>query len=159
MTAAKRTTVSALSDEQLVGLELAGELYGVPIACVQEIIRMQPITVVPNSPAFVEGMTNLRGRVIPVMDLRARFGLEATTTNGHTRIVVAELGEHTVGLIVDGVSEVLRVAADMIEPPSSLVTTADSAYLRGVAKLEDRLILLLNLACILSPQEQTTLAE
>ena len=147
-----------LGDEQLVGLELAGELYGVEIGKIQEIIRMQPITTVPNGPAFFEGVTNLRGRVIPVMDLRARFGLATDGTGHRARIVVAELGCHTVGLIVDAVSEVLRVPADAVEPPSSLVTTADSAYLRGVAKLGERLVLLLDLSRLLSSDEQGTLA-
>ncbi len=151
-------TALALGDEQLVGLELAGELYGVEIGKIQEIIRMQPITTVPNGPATIEGVTNLRGRVIPVMDLRARFGLAADGTGHRARIVVAELGRHTVGLIVDAVSEVLRVPADAVEPPSSLVTTTDSAYLRGVAKLGERLVLLLDLSRLLSSDEQGTLA-
>ncbi len=152
------TAATFVADEQIVGLELAGESYGVEIGRVQEIIRMQPITAVPNGPAFVEGITNLRGRVILVMDLRARFGLDASTSSRRSRIVVAELGAHTVGLIVDGVSEVLRVPADMIEPPSSLVMTVDSAFLRGVARLDDRLILLLDLSRILSGNESAELA-
>jgi purine-binding chemotaxis protein CheW len=144
--------------EQIVGLELAGELYGVEIGHVQEIIRMQPITMVPNGPAFVEGLTNLRGRVIPVMDLRKRFGLATSEPTRRSRIVVAELGGQTVGLIVDAVSEVLRVSADEVESPSALVTTEDSAYLRGVAKLEGRLVLLLELSRILSTAEEVALA-
>ena len=151
-------TAVLLGDEQLVGLELAGEFYGVEIGKIQEIIRMQPISAVPNGPAHLEGVTNLRGRVIPVMDLRKRFGFAATPPGRGSRIVVAELGHHTVGLIVDAVSEVLRVTADMVEPPSSLVTTADSAYLRGVAKLGERLVLLLDLSRLLSDDEQADLA-
>jgi len=142
-------TTVMVGDEQVVGLELAGEFYGVEIGRIQEIIRMQPITLVPNGPAYVEGVTNLRGRVIPVVDLRKRFGLAANEIGRQARIVVAEVGEHTVGLIVDGVSEVLRIGADMVEPPSSLVTTAGSEYLRGVAKLGERLVLLLDLGRIL----------
>ncbi len=148
----------ALGEEQVVVLELAGEAYGVEISRVQEIIRMQPITRIPNGPRFVEGVTNLRGRVIPVLDLRQRFALAVSKQTRRSRIVVGELGEHTVGLIVDGVSEVLRVPADAVEPPSTLVTTADSAYLRGVAKLGERLILLLDLSRILSQDEQADLA-
>lgn len=147
----------AAADEQIVGLDLAGEAYGVEISRIQEIIRMQPITRVPNGPAFVEGVTNLRGRVIPVLDLRRRFGLVAGEASRRSRIVVAELGQYTVGLVVDGVSEVLRVPADVIEPPSALVTTADSTFLRGVAKLDERLILLLDLASILSNDEHAEL--
>ena len=149
---------SPAGEEQVVVLELAGEAYGVEIGRVQEIIRMQPITRVPNVPVFIEGVTNLRGRVIPVLDLRRRFGLAATPPTRQSRIVVAELGSHAVGLIVDGVSEVLRVPADAVEPPSALVTTAESTYLRGVAKLEDRLVLLLDLARILTSSEHSDLA-
>lgn len=119
---------------------------------------MQPITQVPNGPEFVEGVTNLRGRVIPVLDLRQRFGLEATPPTRRSRIVVAELNQHTVGLVVDGVSEVLRVRGDIVEPPSSLVTTGDTTFLRGVAKLTDRLVLLLDLSRVLSGQEVDDLA-
>jgi purine-binding chemotaxis protein CheW len=148
-----QATAAILDEEQVVVLELAGEAYGVEIGRVQEIIRMQPITRVPNGPAFIEGVTNLRGRVIPVLDLRQRFGLHASEATRRSRIVVAELGKHTVGLVVDGVSEVLRVPAEAVEPPSALVTTSDSAYLRGVAKLGERLVLLLDLSRILSEDD------
>jgi purine-binding chemotaxis protein CheW len=140
-------------EEQVVVLELAGEAYGVEIERVQEIIRMQAITRVPNGPAGVEGVTNLRGRVIPVLDLRQRFALALSPSTRQSRIVVAELGEHAVGLVVDGVSEVLRVPADAVEPPSALVTGTDSLYLRGVAKIDERLVLLLDLARLLSGHE------
>jgi purine-binding chemotaxis protein CheW len=140
-------------EEQVVVLELAGEAYGVEIERVQEIIRMQAITRVPNGPAGVEGVTNLRGRVIPVLDLRQRFALAQSPSTRQSRIVVAELGEHAVGLVVDGVSEVLRVPADAVGPPSALVTGTDSLYLRGVAKIDERLVLLLDLARLLSGHE------
>lgn len=148
----------ALGEEQVVVLELAGEAYGVEIGRVQEIIRMQPITRIPNGPAFIEGVTNLRGRVIPVLDLRKRFGLAQSGPTRRSRVVVGELGAHTVGLVVDGVSEVLRVSDEAVEPPSTLVMTSDSAFLRGVAKLGERLILLLDLSRILSQGEQDDLA-
>jgi len=138
-------TATVNEEEQVVVLELAGEAYGVDIGRVQEIIRMQPITRVPNGPANMEGVTNLRGRVIPVLDLRKRFDLEVAPPTRRSRIVVAELGEHTVGLVVDGVSEVLQVPANAVEPPSSLVTRSESKLLRGVAKFDDRLVLLLDL--------------
>ena len=151
-------TTLAIGEEQVVVLELAGEAYGVEIGKVEEIIRMQAITRIPNGPAFIEGVTNLRGRVIPVLDLRKRFGLPATEQTRRSRIVVGELGQHTVGLVVDGVSEVLLVSSDAVEPPSTLVTTSDSAFLRGVAKLGERLILLLDLSRILTRAEQEDLA-
>src|SRR5215216_6705674 len=111
-------TAAPTGVQQVVVLDLAGEAYGVEIGRVEEIIRMQPITRIPNGPAFIEGVINLRGRVIVVLDLRKRFGLPASEPTRHSRIVVGELGEHTVGLVVDGVSEVLSLPADAVEPPS-----------------------------------------
>lgn len=151
-------TTVAIGGEQIVVLDLGGEAYGVEIGRVEEIIRMQAITRVPNGPAFIEGVTNLRGRVIPVLDLRKRFGLPASDATRRSRIVVGELGEHTVGLVVDGVSEVLQLSPGAVEPPSTLVTSADSGFLRGVAKLDERLILLLDLSRILSRSEAEDLA-
>jgi purine-binding chemotaxis protein CheW len=93
-----------------------------------------------------------------VLDLRKRFGLPAADATRRSRIVVGELGDHTVGLVVDGVSEVLQLSSESVEPPSTLVTSADSAFLRGVAKLDERLILLLDLSRLLSQSEQDDLA-
>jgi purine-binding chemotaxis protein CheW len=142
------------TEEQVVVFELGREAYGVDIARVHEIIRMQTITAVPRAPQFVEGVINLRGKVIPVVDLRRRLGQTAGAPTRATRIVVVEIGAHTVGMIVDAVSEVLRVPAGAVEPPSSLVTTVDSEYLRGIAKLDDRLIILLDLDKVLTRSEQ-----
>lgn len=154
-----QATEIAIGEEQVVVLDLAGEAYAVEIGRVEEIIRMQPIARIPNGPAFIEGVTNLRGRVIPVLDLRKRFNLPVSEPTRRSRIVVGELGQHTVGLLVDGVSEVLQISTEAVEPPSSLVTTADSAFLRGVAKLDERLILLLDLSRILTRAEQADLAD
>jgi purine-binding chemotaxis protein CheW len=149
---------SSVGEQQVVVLDLAGEAYGIEIGRVEEIIRMQPITRIPNGPAFIEGVTNLRGRVIPVMDLRKRFGLPASAETKRSRIVVGELGEHTVGLVVDGVSEVLSLPADAVEPPSTLVTNEESAFLRGVAKVDAHLILLLDPTRLLTRAEHSALA-
>jgi purine-binding chemotaxis protein CheW len=140
-------------EKQLVVFDIAREHYGVEIAAVQSIIKMQTITAVPRAPSFVEGVTNLRGTVLPVIDLRRRFGLEATDATKDTRIVVVELNNVTVGMIVDGVSEVLRVSDDNIEPPSPIVTTVDSAFIRGIAKVGERLIILLDLSHVLTLEE------
>jgi purine-binding chemotaxis protein CheW len=153
-----RGATVAVGGEQIVVLDLGGEAYGVEIGRVEEIIRMQAITRIPNGPSFIEGVTNLRGRVIPVLDLRKRFGLPAADATRRSRIVVGELGDHTVGLVVDGVPEVLQLSSEAVEPPSTLVTSADSAFLRGVAKLDERLILLLDLSRLLSQSEQDDLA-
>ena len=144
-------------ENQLVVFDLANEHYGVDIAAVEGIIKMQAITAVPRAPAFVEGVTNLRGKVLPVIDLRKRFGLPSETATKDTRIVVVEMSGTTVGIMVDGVSEVLRVSAEAIEPPSPIVTTVDSAFIRGIAKVADRLVILLDLGKVLSVGEQTAL--
>jgi len=136
-------------EEQLVVFELAGESYGVEISQVQEIDRMERVTVVPHAPEFVEGVINLRGRITPVVDLRARFDLAKVAATPLTRIVVVKAGEEWVGLVVDTVSEVLRIPLDAIEPPSAMVTTSESAFVRGIAKLEERLIILLDLERVL----------
>jgi purine-binding chemotaxis protein CheW len=157
MTQAATVTQTALDDEQVVVFDVFNESYAVNIARVHEIIRLQQITIIPGAPACVEGVINLRGKVIPVLDLRKRFNLRATDHTRASRIVVVEISGQTLGLIVDGVSEVLRVPPDRIEPPSPLVAGIDSRYLRGIAKLDDRLIVLLDLDQVLSPVEQQQL--
>ena len=138
------------SERQLVVFDLAEEAYGVDISSVREIIRMQDITQVPRTPEFVEGVINLRGKVIPVVDLRKRFGFSTEEATKDTRIVVVDIGGQDIGVVVDAVNEVLRVAADAVEPPSSVITTADSEYLLGIVKLATRLIILLDLEQALS---------
>jgi purine-binding chemotaxis protein CheW len=147
-------TVQQIGEEQLVVFNLANESYGVEISAVREIIRLQPITKVPRTPEFVEGVINLRGKVIPVIDLRRRFGLASAELSRAGRIVVVEVGDHLLGFIVDRMSEVLHVQTSQIEPPSPLVTSVNSGYVRGIAKTENRLIVLLALEKVLSTAEQ-----
>ena len=144
-------------EQQLVVFDLANEHYGVNIAAVESIIKLQAITVVPHAPRFVEGVTNLRGKVLPVIDLRKRFGLAASAPTKASRIIVIEVLGATMGVVVDGVSEVLRVNMDTIEPPSPLVTTAESAFITGIAKIGERLVILLDLGRVLSTQEAESL--
>jgi purine-binding chemotaxis protein CheW len=144
-------------ERQLVVFQLGSELYGVEIARVHEIIRLQPVTRVPRAPAFVEGVINLRGKVIPVIDLRRRFGLPSADHTRASRIVVVEIGDQVVGIVVDGVSEVLRVKTSIIEPPSPVVTGVDSEYLHGIARLTDRLVILLDLDRVLERDERRAL--
>src|SRR6185295_8756096 len=112
---------------------------------------------VARSPEFVEGVINLRGKVIPVVDLRRRFGLAIADHTRASRIVVVELGDQVVGIVVDGVSEVLRINPTTIEPPSPVVAGIESEYLQGIAKLSDRLIILLDLDRILARDERRAL--
>ena len=123
-----------LGEEQLVVFTLANETYGVDISTVNEIIRMQEITEVPMTPDFVEGVINLRGRIVPVIDLRKRFNLEMAEVTQSSRIIVVELNDITVGMIVDSVSEVLRLPKENTEPTPPMVSGVDSAYLKGVGK-------------------------
>jgi purine-binding chemotaxis protein CheW len=145
--------VSTLDETQLVVFDLASEYYGVDIGDVREIIRMQAITRVPGAPAFVEGVINLRGRVVPVVDLRKRLRLNVGEQTKESRIVVVDISGRDVGVIVDAVTEVLRIPLSSIEPPSSMVTDADSDYLRGIAKLDSKLVILLDLDKVLSAIE------
>ncbi|MDK2820339.1 MAG: purine-binding chemotaxis protein CheW [Clostridia bacterium] len=150
----------AKEEIQLVVFRLANETYGVDINHVQEIIRMQDITEIPRTPDFIEGVINLRGRIIPVIDLHKRFGLPEAETNSNTRIMVVELEKVTVGMIVDSVSEVLRMPTTSIEPPPSMINGIDVAYLKGVGKWEDnRLIILLDLERVLKEREQRQLEQ
>ncbi len=152
-------------ERQLVVFELANEHYGVDIAAVESIIKIQPITAVPQAPAFVEGITNLRGSVLPVMDLRKRFGLSshlekgAETAQEERRIVVVSMDGMKIGMIVDAVSEVLRVQEEAIEPPPPMVTTINSAFITGIAKVGERLIILLDLAKVLTLSEKDQVAS
>lgn len=151
-------------ERQLVVFELANEYYGVDIAAVESIIKMQPITAVPQAPEFVEGVTNLRGSVLPVMDLRKRFGLgsreqRTEITQDDKRIVVVSMDGMKIGMIVDAVSEVLRVQEEAIEPPPPMVTTINSAFITGIAKVGERLIILLDLARVLTVSEKAEMAN
>ena len=144
-------------ERQLVVFQLARETYGVDIGWVREIIALQTITRLPGAPEFVEGVINLRGHVIPVVDLRKRFGLPAETDPRRTRIMVVEVAPYTLGLVVDAVTEVLRVTEASIESASAVLSGVDVAYILGVAKLEGRLVILLNLPKLLQPGEVRSL--
>lgn len=139
---------------QLVSFLIENEEFGVDILNVQEIIRPVDITRVPNAPAFVEGVINLRGRIVPVVDLRKRFNMSQRERDKNSRIIVVELDDKIVGFMVDAVREVLRVDTNVIEPPPELAIGIDASYITGVAKLEDRLLILLDLERILSEEEK-----
>jgi purine-binding chemotaxis protein CheW len=131
--------------------------FGVPITQVQEINRLSPPTKIPNAPGFVEGVINLRGKVTPVIDLKKRFNIPAGTYGDDTRIIVVEISGQTVGIIVDAVSEVLRLAQEAIEPPPGFIAGITADYLTGVGKLGDRLLILLDLDKIFSMAEKKEL--
>jgi purine-binding chemotaxis protein CheW len=138
---------------QLVTFGIGEEEFGIDILKVQEIIRTMAITKVPNSPPYVEGVINLRGKVIPVIDLRGRFNMEYRSHDSHTRIIVIELHGMIIGFVVDGVSEVLRIQSSTVEPPPPVVAGIDSEYIKGVGKLDDRLLILLDLEKLIPLEE------
>jgi purine-binding chemotaxis protein CheW len=146
-------------DLQIVGFRIGRETFGLPIAIVREIVRVPEITSVPNAPEYIEGVINLRGRIIPVVDLRKRFGQEATALSKKSRIVVVELNGRTVGLIVNSASEVLKLPPSEIEKPHTVFQEGELDYITGVGKLQGRLVILLDLNRILQRAELRRLDE
>ncbi|MDY6795622.1 MAG: chemotaxis protein CheW [Actinomycetota bacterium] len=144
----------AIQEEiQLVAFSLGREEFAVEVTQVREIIRMEEITRMPKTPGFVEGIINLRGQIIAVIDLARRLNLESAERGSETRIIVVEAHEVKVGMIVDSVSEVLRVSTDAVEPTPTLATDISAAYLQSVVKQDNRLIILLDLSKVLSLEE------
>jgi purine-binding chemotaxis protein CheW len=140
-------------DLQVVGFRIGNETFGVRIGSVREIVRVPEITAVPSAPESVEGVINLRGKIIPVMDLRKRFGQTEIQPDKKNRILVVELDNKLVGLIVNAASEVLRIAPSEIEAPGNLFAEGESSYVTGVGKLKGRLIILLDIAKLLRRPE------
>jgi len=136
-------------DEQLVIFTLGEELYGVTIRTVESIIKIQAITEVPSTAAYVLGVTNLRGTVVPVLDLRKRFSLQFADTTPNTRIIIINADGAKVGIVVDEVTEVLKVAQIAIQPTPPMATTIESAFISGIAKINGRLVILLDLVKVL----------
>jgi purine-binding chemotaxis protein CheW len=142
-----------MSESQIVVCQLGQESYGLDISSVYEIIRFQECTAVPASPPFVDGVINLRGRIIPVMDMASRFDQRRSETSKSTRIIVAGTNGMRVGLVVDAVTEVLMVSEDAVEPTPEVASGYDAAYIRGIAKLGQELVILLNLGALFGEQE------
>jgi purine-binding chemotaxis protein CheW len=142
---------------QVVSFKLGSEEYGVDIGQVQEINRMVAVTKVPRAPHFMEGVINLRGQLIPIIDLRTRFGMERVEHSKSTRIVVTEIGTKRIGMVVDSVSEVLRLPLEQIEEAPDMISGVETEYIRGVGKLEERLIILLDLGKIVTGAEKRDL--
>jgi purine-binding chemotaxis protein CheW len=134
---------------QLVSFNVGDEEFAVDILHVQEINRMLEVTRVPNVPEYVDGVINLRGRVIPVIDLRLRFGMPRRQHDKHTRIIVVELSGRVVGFVVDAVREVLRIPRSVTEPPPDMLGARQHEYITGVGKLDDRILILLDLEKVL----------
>jgi purine-binding chemotaxis protein CheW len=146
-------------DLQVVGFRIGNETYGVRIAAVREIVRVPEITAVPSAPDLIEGVINLRGKIIPVMDLRKRFGRTEIQPDKKNRILVVELDNKLIGLIVNAASEVLKIPPSEIEAPGSVFAEGESGYVTGVAKLKGRLVILLDISKLLHRPEFKRLEE
>jgi len=146
-------------DLQIVGFRIGNETYGVRIGAVREIVRVPEITNVPSAPELVEGVINLRGKIIPVIDLRKRFGQGNIQSDKKNRILVVELENKLIGLIVSAASEVLKIAPSEIASPGSLFADGESSYVTGVGKLKGRLVILLDVSKLLQCPELKSLEE
>jgi purine-binding chemotaxis protein CheW len=149
---AQQQRAAAEATEHLASFFLAREEYGVDVKQVQEIRRVAEITKVPRAPEFVRGVINLRGRILPVLDLKRRLGLGEVADSRASRIVVVRVKERLLGLLVDGASQVLKIPVSRIEPPPEEVLQKGGDYIRGVAKLDDRLIILVDLERLLASE-------
>ena len=144
---------------QVVGFRIGRETFGLPISIVREIVRVPEITSVPNAPDYIEGVINLRGRIIPVVDLRKRFGDKSFERDKKNRIVVVELQSRAIGLIVHSASEVLRIRPSEIDEPHNVFKEGELNYITGIGKLNGRLVILLDLNKILERGELNHLEE
>jgi purine-binding chemotaxis protein CheW len=130
---------------ELLGFMLSDEQYALDILEVKEIVRLHAITPVPRSPDWLKGIVTLRGVIVPIFDLRSRLGLAQIEYGPETRIVVVYRGEELAGLIVDRITQVMRLPVEAIEPPPQTIALVEAEYLRGVARFRDQLVILLNL--------------
>lgn len=146
-------------EKQLVIFELGAENFGIDIASVEGINKMLEITKIPRAPSFLLGITNLRGSVLPVIDLQKRFGMSVQEQTSETRIVVANMEGVKIGMVVSAVSEVLTIDDKVIEPPPPMVSNINSEYIIGVAKIEKRLVILLDLSRVLTLDEKMQVAK
>lgn len=144
---------------QLVSFKIGAEEFGIDILKVNEINRMMTLTKVPNAPSFVDGVVNLRGRVIPVINLRTKLSLPRKEYDRNSRIIVVELEGRTIGFIVDEVSEVLRIPKNITEKPPEMVSGINAAFITAIGKLDDRLLILLDLERVLGEGEEIELKK
>lgn len=144
--------------DQVVSFRIGKELFGVQIQSVQEIVRVPEITAVPEMPAFVDGVINLRGKIVSIIDLSRRLRIEGSVRTKSSRILIIEVENKIVGLLVDAVNAILRIPPEAVEPAPDIITAVGREYILGVGKLADKLIILLSLKNILRPDEINRLA-
>ncbi len=143
--------------KQFIGFTVGGEEYGLELLRVREVIRMREITWLPRAPSFVKGVINLRGDVIPIIDLRDKFGLPSRAADADTRIVVVDLEGRLIGMVADSASQVARIPSSRIDPPPLQLGGLPQEYIAGVGKLDDRLVTLVNVDRLLSGDERIAL--
>jgi len=146
-------------EKKIIVFSLGHEEYGVEVEKVKTIERMQKLTRVPKTPVFIKGVINLRGVVIPVIDLRSRFGLPEKEYTDNSRMIIVSQGDIEVGMIVDSANDVTDIDGDLVENPPEIVGGIRAKYLDGIAKIGDRLLVLLNLEEVLNKQELMQLEE
>ncbi|MFD1447139.1 MULTISPECIES: chemotaxis protein CheW [Oceanobacillus] len=144
---------ASTQDRKMIVFQLQDEEYAVPVNQIGSIERQQPITRVPQTLPYVKGVINLRGVVIPIIDLRLRFGMEETDFDANKRIIIAQINEMEVGLIVDVANDVIDIPEELIEPAPEVIGTVNADYIEGVAKVDNRLLILLDLQKVLSFQD------
>ena len=144
---------------QFISFSVGEEEYGLELLRVKEVIRVREITWLPKAPSFVKGIINLRGDVIPIIDLRDKFGLEAKEATAMTRVIVVEVEGKLMGMVVDSASQVVRIPADQIDPPPPVFGGRAQDFITGVGKIDDKLIILLNSEAILTAEERTQLGS
>ena len=155
----KKDEESTRKKRQFVGFQIGGELYGIDIHSIQEIDRMHAVTKLPKSLPFIEGVINLRRRIIPVIDMARRFGLPAIEEGRRTRIIIVRLSGQAVGLIVENVSDVIPLDDESIEPAPAMAFAVDHKYVEGVGRVDEGLIILLNMDLLLSGEEMSLLQQ
>jgi purine-binding chemotaxis protein CheW len=144
--------------KQFISFSIGEEQYGLDILRVREIIRLREITWLPRAPSFLKGVINLRGDVIPVIDLRDKFGLEQRPYDETTRVIVVEVGGKLVGMVVDSVSQVVRIPAEQIEPTPTVAGLSSADCIDGVAKVKDELVMLLDADKLLTAEDGSAIA-
>lgn len=147
------TQTSRSKSFQIVSFTVGKEEYGVHIEDVQEIVRMPSITRLPQTESFIKGVINLRGNVIPVIDMRERFGMEKTEYTGTTRVIVVKMEEKLVGMIVDTVSQVLELSQDDVSDPPEIIHGLSREYIEGIGRVNDAMIILLRIQKVLTAEE------
>ena len=155
----RKTRAQSAEADQMISFSIGEEHYGVDIQEVKEVIRIREITQLPKAPTFVKGVINLRGDVIPIIDLREKFGLEQLDYTEVTRVIVVEVDGKSIGMVVDRVSNVIKIPQDEIEPPPPLVGGLSGEYLRGIGKLGEKLIVLISIDKILTTDEKIELKK